>query len=123
MSESGQQAIAAIIERWKLARGESNASIAEALADQGIETTHSTVSLWLRCKQDLRPDEVFALERVLDCEPGELSAHLGYIPVGEIPGVIQAVDADPNLSDDAKQALRDTYGVLVERARKRRNRR
>lgn len=85
-------------------------------------TTKHTVSLWERGGQQPRPDEVFALERVLDLVPGALSRLLGFLPLGARPvrSVPEAISADPQLTPDERDLLLVSYRSL--RARRRRGR-
>lgn len=109
----------------RTARGDlTQGQLGELMSTElGEAVAQSTVSEWENGDRIPDPQRVFALERVLNCEPGELSAHLGYFPVGEIPGVLQAIDVDAEVSDDMKQVLRTIYTDHVGRSRKRRNRR
>ena len=91
---------------------------AETAAVVGREApwAQTAVSQWLRGVTTPEPEVVFAMERALALRPGDLSRHLGYLPVGsraEPVGVEQAIQADPRLSDRVKRALTLTYRELA----------
>lgn len=50
-----------------------------------------TIRSWVRGERTTDPGQVFALERALGCEPGELSRHLGYVPVAADTVVVDRV--------------------------------
>ena len=60
-------------------------------------------------------DVAFAMERVLGAKPGQLSRHLGYLPVGarSAVSVMQAIEADPKLDELARRLLRTAYMELT----------
>ncbi len=101
-----------------LGRGQTwlGAEIAAVLKrDEPFRQT--TVSSWMRGDTDPTPEIVFAMERVLGLRPGDLSRHLGYMPVSVHPapvGVEQAIAADPKLSARFKRALIATYREFVD---------
>lgn len=47
-----------------------------------IGVSQATIGNWLRGRTVPNADSVFAMERALSLIPGELSIHLGYVPVG-----------------------------------------
>jgi hypothetical protein len=63
------------------------------------------------------PWKVFALEKVLDLNPGDLSALLGYMPpeVTQAPPctVELAIANDPALSPDERESLYGTYRLFA----------
>lgn len=62
------------------------------------------------------PASVFHLEGVLDLEPGSLSIHLGYLPVGaNLCGVELAIRSDSDLDAPMKAALLTFYHSAVGR--------
>jgi transcriptional regulator with XRE-family HTH domain len=67
------------------------------------------------------PDLVFRLERSLDLPAGRLSAHLGYVPAGAVPGLVDAINADPNLDDVGRDAVRRVYEAVVNHPKQRRH--
>ena len=62
------------------------------------------------------PDLVFRLEAALGLPPGRLSAHLGYVPVGQVPDVLTALAVDPRLDDVARGAVRSVYDAVAKKA-------
>lgn len=60
------------------------------------------------------PDLVFRLEAALGCEPGRLSATLGYVPVGVVPGVIDAINAEGRLDAGTRQILISVFERLIQ---------
>jgi len=87
-----------------LTRAMGNLSQVEVARKAGIAP--STLSTWLS-GGGAKPDQVFAVERALNLPPGDLSRHLGYIPVSEQPlaSVEAAVEADEVISAPQKDAL------------------
>lgn len=67
------------------------------------------VAKWLSGTTEPQPRTVFAVERYLELAPGELSRHLGYVPVGEPPAVLDAIERDPRLTPEARTILIGTY--------------
>jgi hypothetical protein len=62
--------------------GRGQAWLAEELgAELGVTLHQSTISKWLQHPESLPPATVFAIERVLDVEPGTFSQRLGYRPL------------------------------------------
>lgn len=57
------------------------------------------------------------MEQLLGLEPGELSRHLGYLPIGAPPPVPLAIEADPGLSEDARRILLGTYRAAKQAGR------
>lgn len=71
------------------------------------------------------PERVFAIERVLDVEPGALSSALGYIPAGAPPAITvpDAVDADSGLTPEQREDLVAQWEGMRRRTAERRQRR
>lgn len=86
----------------------------------------STVSGWENGVNS--PEEIettFQIERLLGVNPGELSRHLGYLPVEavQIAGSFEdAITGDPLLDDADRSALRNVYEMAVRTRRNRRGR-
>lgn len=76
--------------------------------------TQGAISAWRSGLAEPSPATVFAAERALKVPPGDLSRHLGYLPLGPIPelGTVTAIERDPALSPAAKRSLVDLYHVL-----------
>lgn len=76
----------------------------------------SVVSDWMGRGNPPDPDVVCAIERVLDLAPGALTLHLGYLPPearGEVLTVLEAIDADPQLTPKERAALKAAYAAFV----------
>jgi hypothetical protein len=87
---------------------------AEVARDLGEDTpiTASAVTQWINGDTEPKPPErVFAIERVVGVRPGTLSRLLGYLPLDAKPvrSVIEAIDADTNLSEPMRAVLREAY--------------
>ena len=67
------------------------------------------------------PDLVFRLEAALDLPPGRLSVHLGYVPAGAVPTLIDAINGDPGLDDVGRDAVRRVYEAVVHHPKQRRH--
>lgn len=89
--------------------------VAEHLADHDIVTTKDTISLWANGNQRPWPEEVFALERILDLRGGTLSRTDGYLPVDAKPtrSVLEAIDADNGLTPTKRRYLRRLYRDML----------
>jgi transcriptional regulator with XRE-family HTH domain len=64
------------------------------------------------------PDLVFRLEEALGLPPGRLSQLLGYVPTDAVPDVITALNDDPFLDDNGREAVRRVYEVVVQQPKK-----
>lgn len=89
----------------------------EVAKEEGREDPYSQahVADWLRGRRSPNPEQVFALERALDVEPGALSRLLGYLPVEAVATVTveDAVKADPGLTKLHREAVLALYRALV----------
>lgn len=66
----------------------------------------NTVSTWVSGDAAPAPEVVFDVEDHLGLRPGTLSRHLGYVPAPVGDGaVVDAVEADPRLTDDQRDRL------------------
>lgn len=86
------------------------------LVDRPQPYAQTAVSGWIVGANGVEPDVAFAMERALGLRPGDLSRHLGYLPVAARPepvGVEAAIAADPRLSATLKRALLAAYRELV----------
>lgn len=79
----------------------------EALAKRLGDVKQNSVSSWLGGRYEPKRETVWRVEDVLGLEPGALSKHLGYIPVGAAPSVSveEAIAASSDLDEQAKQML------------------
>lgn len=63
------------------------------------------------------PEVAMAMEVVLEVTPGQLTRHLGFLPLAAAPAVSveEAVSADPLLDERGRRSLVAAYRALVER--------
>ena len=82
----------------------------------GIDRTADTFNKWCRGETEISLTYVLILEQVCGVEPGHLSRHLGWVPVGvdEAPTVEQLILADRDLTD----ANKATFLGLLEQLRR-----
>ena len=61
------------------------------------------------------PEVAIAMERVLRVRPGQLTRHLGFLPLEAVDSrtVLDAIEDDPRLDERAKRSLAAAYGELV----------
>lgn len=87
------------------------ASTPVAVAEH-VGLSDDAVRKWTRGLSEPPPLTVFAVERFLGLAPGELSRHLGYLPVGASTSVAAAVDADPRLNEVGRAGVLGAYRAL-----------
>jgi hypothetical protein len=116
-TEEERRAFAAALGEILAARYSSQAA---AAADLVVHQT--TISNWLTAKHEPRRVEVFALEQHLGLRAGSLSILLGYLPPTFDPpkSVMDAIDSDPGLTPEQREALLDQYQGALARTRARR---
>lgn len=87
------------------------AGLSKALAAVGVDRHEQTCGQWVKGLTEPRRAEVAALEVVCKVEPGQLSRHLGYVPVGVDTSMTieQLVLVDPGFDDEDRAVL---LGVL-----------
>lgn len=73
----------------------------------GIDKTQSAFTQWTRGASEPSRPEVLVLEQICGVEPGHLSRHLGWVPVGvsEETSIEQLILADRDLTDANKATL------------------
>lgn len=73
----------------------------------GIERTPDTYNKWCRGENEPARPDVLILEAICGVEPGHLSRHLGWVPVGIDNSVTieQLILAEPDLTDANKATL------------------
>lgn len=73
----------------------------------GIDKTQSAFTQWARGVSEPSRPEVLILEQICDVEPGHLSRHLGWVPVGvsEETTIEQLILTDRDLTDANKATL------------------
>lgn len=96
------------------------AALHAAMAAQGISqdalakrlgVVQSYVSGWLY-KAEPRPERVFDIEEALGLEPGQLSHHLGYVPlcaVRSFADVRTAIERDETLTPEDRVTVLRVY--------------
>lgn len=88
----------------------------EVAREMGRDEPYSqaTVSDWISGRRGMAPEQVFAIERVLELEPGALSRLLGYLPADAVATVTveDAIRADPTLSSQHRDAVLALYRAL-----------
>ena len=110
---SAQRDFAAAVTRRLEEIGRSQQWLGQEVARiEGREKRYGqgTIGDWLR-RGPATPAQAIAIERALDVTPGSLTRLLGFLPVDTVPAlsVPAAIDADPNLTDQAKRALLSAY--------------
>lgn len=81
-------------------------------------TSADTIYRWMRGETEPKwPALTFAIEEFLRVSPGDLSRHLGYVPVAGATNLAAAIDADPRLTVEAKEMLRAAYRAAVKASR------
>lgn len=73
-----------------------------------VGLSDDAVRKWLSGKSEPAPHVVFAVEELLGVAPGDLSRHLGYVPVGTT-SVTAAIAADQKLSPKDRRILIRLY--------------
>lgn len=73
----------------------------------GIDKTASSFITWARGESEPSRPEVLTLEEICEVEPGHLSRHLGWVPVGVDADttVEQLILADRDLTDASKSII------------------
>ena len=74
-----------------------------------VGVSDDAVRKWTYGNPPTDPQRVFTIERHVEVSPGELSRHLGYLPVDAGVSVLAAIDADPRLPEVAKRMLAGSY--------------
>jgi hypothetical protein len=93
------------------------ADLMRALQADGFPARQSSVSHWTTGQAEPVRHVVYAMERLLNLQPGLLSRHLGYLPTFAVSiapvDVETALLADDLLSPDQRQLLLATYRTLI----------
>lgn len=85
--------------------------LAPAAVGAHVGISDDAVRKWVRGDVEPPPWRIFGVEQLLGLAPGELSHHLGFVPVG-VASVFAAIDADPSLNERDRKVLRTTYRAL-----------
>jgi transcriptional regulator with XRE-family HTH domain len=85
-----------------------------------LGTTQSSVSGWVNGKYEPAAATVFAIERTLSMEPGQLSRLLGYLPLEAASrpvGVDTTIAESPLLDEEDKAVLIALFELLAAKQR------
>lgn len=85
-----------------------HAAVTAPAVARHVGLTDDAVRKWLSGKSEPNPHVVFAVEELLAVAPGDLSRHLGYVPVGTV-SVPAAIDADELLGPKDRRLLIRLY--------------
>lgn len=88
-----------------------SAGLAPAAVGAHVGVSDDAVRKWIRGDAEPPPWRVFGVEQLLELPPGDLSRHLGFVPVGT-RSVLAAIDADQALTERDRKVLRTTYRAL-----------
>lgn len=92
-----------------LARSGKDLSDLIDIVKPGVEmnSARKTIYRWTRGLNEPSRPQVALLEQELGCQPGELSAHLGYLPISAIEDVSveTAISLDESLNSSARELL------------------
>ncbi|CAB5218043.1 hypothetical protein UFOVP209_44 [uncultured Caudovirales phage] len=71
------------------------------------DNASNLIKNWVSGKNEPPRPTVTAIEQFLNLEPGDLSRHLGWLPVGaaQVPTLEAAVLADSNLTGEQRRVL------------------
>lgn len=116
-------------------------AIRDALAERGMtqrelgaEVGHiekadpfpqQSVAEWLSGRVTIGPARVFAIERALKMQPGQLSRLEGYVPVDATPMLTpeEAIDLDPDINPMFRRLLAGTIAQARQESRASRSKR
>lgn len=97
---------------FKRALDESPLSQKQVAAALNLKSA-SSITDWKQGRvETLQPVQVFALEVVLNRHPGELSTHLGFLPLSAAGTVEAAIISDRDLSPENRRVVLEFYRQL-----------
>jgi hypothetical protein len=90
-----------------MAKGLRPPDLIDVVGASTRDNASNLVKNWISGKNEPPRPTVTAIEKFLDLEPGDLSRHLGWLPVGssEIPTLEAAVLADSELTGEQRRVL------------------
>lgn len=91
---------------------EAMGGLSNVAVGKHVGLTADAVAKWKSGESEPPPLTVFAVEQLLDVPPGDLSRHLGFLPVGTEVSVLASIDADASLTDRDRSVLRAAYRAL-----------
>lgn len=102
-----------VLERKGMSQTELAAEVGHVLGRKPI--SQPWVSEIRRGIKTPPPEVAMAMEKVLRVRPGQLTCHLGYVPVEATPAVsvVDAIEADPLLDERGRRSLAAAYQALV----------
>lgn len=93
------------------------ADLMRALQAEGFPAHQASMSHWTKGQAEPVRHVVYAMERLLNLQPGLLFRHLGYLPTFAVSiapvDVETALLADDRLTPDQRQLLLATYRTLI----------
>ena len=93
------------------------ADLMRALQAEGFPAHQASMSHWTKGQAEPVRHVVYAMELLLNLQPGLLSRHLGYLPTFAVSiapvDVETALLADDRLTPDQRQLLLATYRTLI----------
>jgi transcriptional regulator with XRE-family HTH domain len=112
VSDEQREVFRRAVGRARRQRGLTQGDVAAAL---GVST--NAVSLWELGETVPRAQLVSRLEAILGFEGGVLARMLGYVPLpprsADEAGVLEAVEADPQLTEEQRDLLTGLYRQFV----------
>jgi transcriptional regulator with XRE-family HTH domain len=103
--------------RRALRRARQECGLSQRGLGRAVGRTHGAVWQWEEGRGAPDPATVTRLEELLRLERDSLAQLLGYVPPspgsGPMPGVVDAVDADPRLGESERELLTAVYRWLV----------
>lgn len=81
--------------------------VLEIVSSKSESGARSQLSKWTTGKAEPTRFKVLELEELLDCQPGDLSCHLGWLPVSaeNIVSTEQSISLDSRLTIEQREAL------------------
>lgn len=92
----------------------SSVKLAAKLAEVGSPYSQTLCAAWMRGESEPRRDVLSLIEQLTGSMPGELSRHLGWLPLdaGSFPDAESAILADPGLDPRDANSLIITLRAL-----------
>lgn len=101
-----------------LTRARENNKMTQREVAQALNVSRHLISAWERGTSEPSPQDACRVEEELGVEPGELTRHLGYLPLAAADWVMDsdvetAVLRDPRLPERRKRFLLGIYRQLI----------
>lgn len=108
--------------RWALRRAREDSGLSQREVARALGLTPSAVWQWEDGRAAPQPATLAKLELLLGLQPNSLAAILGYAPATDATAsVIDAVQADPRLDDEARELLTTMYRSLLRQRERRKS--